>query len=92
MRASWNWSFHAGEQQKGFLLPYPPVTQFETVNRAAQAELPLPQASEPARPASRRLELSLPLARRAAAEPGSVSEEARRLEGRFVLTGYRSWH
>ncbi len=84
--------FMRGSSRKGFLLPYPPATQFETVNRAAQAELPLPQASDPARPASRRLELSLPVARRAAAEPRSVSDEARRLEGRFVLTGYRSWH
>lgn len=83
--------FYAGSNRKGFLLPYPPATQFETVNRSAQAELPLPQASEPARPAARRLELS-PLAGRAAAEPRSVSDEARRLEGRFVLTGYRSWH
>ena len=92
MRASWDRRFHAGEQKKGFLIPYPPVTQLETMNRAVQAERALIRASEPARLASVRLDLRLPLARRAASEPGSGIDEARRLEGRFVLTGYRSWH
>ena len=79
-------------RRKGFLIPYPPVTQLETMNRAVRAERALIQGSRPARLASVRLDLGLALTRRAAPEPGSGLDEARRLEGRFVLTGYRSWH
>ena len=75
--------FIRGSSRKGFLLPYPPATQFETVNRSAQAELPLPQASEPARPAARRLELSshwlaerLPSRGRSATRRGGSREDS----------------
>ena len=91
MGVSRTWRFDGNQQKKGFLMPYPPVIQFATMRRAVKAELALPKASESARRAPRRLDLRSPLVRRAASQPGSGAEEVKRLEGRFVLTGYRSW-
>jgi len=79
-------------RRKGFLIPYPPVIQPETMRRAVQTELAVLETSEPTHRAPWRVDLSYPLARRAASEPGSDADDVRRLEGRFVLTGYRSWH